>query len=173
MPLLGLVLGLVLGLASCAPKAPPAPSLPVRAGLVEVTGVRGRPPARQQLLLGLSTAAVTPCYEAALARDAGLYGEIVVRFSVDEHGAVPEALVHLSTLGDPAADVCVLDAVKALKFTDVESTSVLYPFVFTSDATPPVAARALKVKYGLLASEPEGDPSKPGEQSPPGVIYLW
>jgi hypothetical protein len=162
----------IFALLGCAPKLPPEPLPPKNAGLVEITGVAPRVPLRQQLLTTLATATVTPCYEAALARDPQSWGEIVIRFVVTA-GAVTDASVHLSTLGDDLAEACVVDAVRALVFTGVASTSVVYPFVFTSDATPPEVTRALKVKYKLLPPEPEGDPRDPRDESPPGVVYLW
>ena len=159
-------------LLGCAPKLPPAPPPSQGAGLVEVSGVAPKVPLRQQLLTALGGAGVAPCYEAALARDPQLWGEIVVRFVVTT-GAVTEAGVHLSTVADEQAEACVLDAVRALPFPGIASSTVVYPFVFTSDATPPEVARALKVKYKLLPPEPEGDPGDPREESPPGVVYLW
>ncbi len=161
---------------ACAPKQPPAAPAPTpTAGLVEVKGVGARPPVRERLLRTLATAAVAPCYEASLTRDPRAYGEVVVAFTVGPDGRVTEAGVHLSTLGDAAAEACAVDAVRALAFPGVTSDQlvVVYPFVFTSDATPPEVARALKVRYGLLPDELEGDPADPKAEVPPGVVYLW
>lgn len=167
---------LALLLVGCASKSGAVSSAsPPSAGLVEVKG-RGAPvPVREQLLRTLTGAPAAPCYEAALARDPYAYGEVVVAFTVDAAGQVVEAGVHLATLGDAAAEACVVAAVQALRFPAVtaDRLAVLYPFVFTSDATPPVVARALKVKYGLAPAEPEGDPTDPKAETPPGVVYLW
>lgn len=161
--------------ACASKKAPETPPPAPVAGLVEVSGVTARVPVREQLLRTLATATVAPCYEAALARDPRAYGEVVVEFTAGADGAVAEAGVHLSTLGDAAAETCVVDAVRALAFPGVtaDRLTVVYPFVFASDATPPEVARALKVRYGLLPAEPEGDPTNPKAETPSGVVYLW
>ena len=173
-----MLLVLLSALLGCAPKKPavavpaaPAPS----AGLVELRGVATKPPLRELLLRGLATADVTPCYAAALGRDPRAYGEIVVDFTVAASGAVEAASVHLSTLGDAEAEACVLRAVQALRFPGAtsECLEVMYPFVFTSDATPPEVARALKVRYGLVPAEPDDDPTDPKAPRTPGVVYLF
>lgn len=164
--------------AACAPKKPPvevAPPPAPAAGLVEVTGMAVKADPKDLLRRTLATAVVGPCYEAALSRDPRRYGEVVVRFTALADGKVEDAGVHLSTLGDDAAEACVLDAVRALVFPGVttDRLTVVYPFLFASDATPPEVARSLKVRYGLLASEPEGDPTNPKEATPAGMVYLW
>ena len=168
----------LLALAACAPKLPPeevAPPPAPAAGLVEVSGMAAKADPREALRQVLATAAVTPCYEGALQRDARRYGEVVVRLSVLADGRVDEASVHLSTLSDDTAEACVVDAVRALSFPGVTATrlTALYPFVFTSDATPREVARALKVRYGLLPADPGGDPTNPKDATPEGVVYLW
>jgi TonB family protein len=167
---------LVLG--ACAPKKPPvevAPPPAPAAGLVEVTGMAVKADPKDQLRRTLATAAVGPCYEAALTRDPRLYGEVVVRFTALADGKVEDAGVHLSTLGDDVADACVLDAVRALSFTGVttDRLTVVYPFLFASDATPPEVARSLKVRYKLLPTDPGGDPTNPKDETPAGMVYLW
>ena len=167
---------LLVASLGCAPKpVPVAPGPAPTAGLVEVTGMAARVPARELLLRTLATAVVAPCYEASLARDAGAYGEVVVAFTALADGTVEAASVHLSTLGDAEAEACVVRAVGALAFPGVtaERLSVLYPFVFTSDNTPPEAARALKARYKLLPPETEGDPTDPKAETPSGMVYLW
>ena len=142
-------------------------------GLVEVKGVAGKASLKQTLLQTLANAPVAACYEAALARDTGVYGEVVVRFTVTA-GVVTTAEPELATLGDPTAETCVIDAVRGLAFPGVgdPAITVVYPYLFTSDATPPEVARALKVRYKLLPAEPEEEPD-PKKESPPGLIYLW
>lgn len=163
---------MILALLGCVPKPVEPAAAPSRVGLVEVKGVAGKAPLRESLLRALATAAVTPCYEAALARDPGLYGEVVVRFTVDA-GRVSEVGTLLTTLGDATAEACVVEAVRAVPFPGMgtPAITVVYPYLFTSDATPPVVARALKARYGLLPPDPtEIDPKKP---APEGTIYLW
>jgi hypothetical protein len=142
---------------------------------VEVSGVAPRIPVREQLLRTLATAAVAPCYEAALGRDPRLYGELVVELSIQADGRVVDASARLSTLGDAEAEACTLGAVRALSFPGVTqgTLTVVYPFVFTSDATPPEVARALKQRYGLLPPESDERMVDPRDDAPPGVVYLW
>ncbi len=175
-PVATALLGVLL--AACAPKKPPEelppPPAPA-AGLVEVTGMAAKASPKELLRRTLATAVVGPCYEAALVRDPRLYGEVVVRFTALADGRVEEASVHLSTLGDAAAEACVLDAVRALSFPGVtpDRLTAVYPFVFASDATPPEVARSLKVRYGLLPPDPESDLTDPKAQTPTGMVYLW
>ncbi|MDP2315906.1 MAG: AgmX/PglI C-terminal domain-containing protein [Pseudomonadota bacterium] len=169
---------LCAALVACAPKVPPvevAPPPAPSAGLVEVTGMAAKAAPKELLRRVLATAAVGPCYEAALARDPRLYGEVVVRFTALADGRVEGVDVHLSTLGDAAAEACVLDAVRVLPFPGVttDRLTVVYPFLFTSDATPPEVARALKVRYGLVPTDPGGDSTNPKDETPEGMIYLW
>ncbi len=130
---------------------------------------------KQAILRVLATAPAAPCYEALLAQDPRAYGEVVVRFTVLADGSVPESEVLFATLSDAPAEACVAGVVKTLAFPGVTQApiSVVYPFLFTSDATPMEVARALKVRYGLLPPEPPGDPTNPREVTPPGVVYLW
>lgn len=164
--------------AACAPKKPPADALPPpapSAGLVEVTGMAGKADPKELLRRTLATAAVGPCYEAALTRDPRRYGEVVVRFTALADGKVDDVGVHLSTLGDDAAEACVVETVRALSFPGVttDRLTVVYPFLFASDATPPEIARSLKVRYGLLPSDPGGESMNPMDATPPGMVYLW
>jgi hypothetical protein len=168
----------LLLLGACVPKPPPVTDPlppPPSAGLVEVSGVAAKAAPRDTLLRTLATALVAPCYEGALTRDPHRYGEVVVRFTTVADGSVPEAEVFLSTLADDVAEACVVAAVRALAFPAVtaDRLTVIYPFLFTSDATPPEVARALKVRYGLMPADPPGDPTNPKESTPPGVVYLW
>ncbi|MDP2309309.1 MAG: AgmX/PglI C-terminal domain-containing protein [Pseudomonadota bacterium] len=169
---------LVLALVACAPKKPPADAAPPpapTAGLVEVTGMAAKADPKELLRRTLATALVGPCYEAALGRDPRRYGEVVVRFTALADGKVEDAGVHLSTLGDDVAEACVLDAVRVLSFPGVttDRVTVVYPFLFASDATPPEIARSLKVRYGLLPADPGGDGTNPKDETPPGMVYLW
>jgi hypothetical protein len=168
----------LLALVACAPKRPPEevapPPAPV-AGLVEVSGMAAKADPRDALRRTLATAAVGPCYEGALLRDPRRYGEVVVRLTVLADGHVEEPSVHLSTLSDDLAEACVVEAVLGLSFPGVtaDRLTVLYPFVFASDATPREVSRSLKVRYGLLPADPGGDPTNPKEATPEGVVYLW
>ncbi|MEC7240500.1 MAG: AgmX/PglI C-terminal domain-containing protein [Myxococcota bacterium] len=96
------------------------------------------------------------CYRPALERDPMRYGELVVGVSISPAGEVTEAQVVFSTISDADMVECVLSTTKGFSFP-THSREVIrasYPFLFTSDATPPEVVRALKVRHGLIPPDP-------------------
>lgn len=168
-------LALLALLGGCAKPAPPETPAPASVGVVEVRGNAPAVPERDAILRVLAAAPPTACYEAALARNGRAHGEVVVRFRLDAAGAVAEASPTYSTLGDEVAAACVADAVRALRFPPPSRPDlvVVYPFLFTSDTTPPEVARALKLRYGLVTEEIPGDPTDPKTPIPPGLVVTW
>jgi hypothetical protein len=91
------------------------------------------------------------CYEQGLAADPKLAGRVVVRFTIDPRGMVPEAVVASSDLPPQAelVQACIVTAVKGWRFpvppqsTDAE---VLYPFVLAP-------GRAVSSPSGIVAGE--------------------
>ena len=69
------------------------------------------------------------CYEKELANKPDLAGRVVTRFKVDETGAVTEANVTSSTLGDANVETCVLNQIRSWKFP-AKATTIIYPFRF-------------------------------------------
>lgn len=160
----------VMGVA-CAPK----PTPPAGAGFVEAH-VDAPPTAERAAVLAvLSGANAASCYDAALARNPNAYGEVVVRFSLDAAGVVTDSVPSLATLGDDEAARCVADLVRTLHFAPPSHAGlkVVYPFVFTSNATPPEAARALKLRYGLIVEDLDADLTDARKKPPAGVVISW
>jgi TonB family protein len=69
------------------------------------------------------------CYEKELAKKPDLAGRVTTRFSIDASGAVTEASVTDSTLGDANVEGCMLRQIKSWKFP-AKATTVTYPFRF-------------------------------------------
>ena len=103
-----------------------------------------------------SQAALVECYRPALERDPMRYGEVVVGVSINPSGEVTDSQVVFSTISDAEMVECVLSKTKDFSFP-THSREVIrasYPFLFTSDATPPEVVRALKVRHGLVPPDP-------------------
>lgn len=160
----------LFALGACRHEPPPPL---VRAGVVEVARGQGAGE-RDGILRVLNGAAPAPCYEAALGRDPRSFGELVVRFEIDAAGVPTSTRATFSTLEDADAERCVLDVVAGLRFPAPSrpGLSVAYPFLFTSDATPPEVTRALKLRYKLVA-EDMGPLDDPKAKAPPGVVLVW
>ena len=81
-------------------------------------------------------AAVRFCYNRLLARKPGSSGQVVVRLTVAADGAVSEANVVRSTLGDADLDACVLGQAREWRFAPAEEAKFTFdvPFVFTPPA---------------------------------------
>jgi hypothetical protein len=161
-----------IALAGCAPK-PAAPPSPV--GVVEVAHTPSNAE-RDGILRVLNAAAVAPCYSEALGRDPRAAGDLVVTFTIAADGAVSDVHTDFATLADDAARTCVEDVVRALRFAAPSRPDlrVTYPFLFTSDTTPPEVVRALKLRYGLVQEDfPVPDERDRGAKAPPGVVLVW
>lgn len=116
------------------------------------------------------------CYQAALARDPMAYGEVVVNVAVDASGRSRQASVALETVGDDALIACIEGLVRNVQFPAPTQPQVQgrYPFVFTSDRTPPEVVRTLQERYGLLPQEPVENPKKTVVPSlEPGTVETW
>lgn len=75
------------------------------------------------------------CYQRELQRDPGLAGELVVRFAIDRTGGVTEARVRASSLGNAAAEACIVREFGQLSFPKPRGTGsvvVSYPIVFSA-----------------------------------------
>jgi hypothetical protein len=75
---------------------------------------------------------IRACYDAALQRNPGLRGKIVVAFNIAPNGIVQSASVKESTLGDSAIGNCIVARVKSWIFPKPEAPVVTevsaYPF---------------------------------------------
>lgn len=73
------------------------------------------------------------CCDKAHAQNASLVGRVIFRLSIDNRGRVPLAEVLTSTLGSGDPELCMVEALRDLKFppssTGGEST-LTFPMVF-------------------------------------------
>lgn len=103
-----------------------------------------QPPALQgELDLPLVTAEVKrrlgplqECYERRLAASPSLSGTVVLHWTIDPNGDVPESCITSDTVGDAALATCVDALVRAGRFPAPRggSVPVSFPFVFTPRA---------------------------------------
>jgi TonB family protein len=169
------VIALVLAWG-CAARAPAPAAMPLpNVGVVTLDGVPAAMNERDAVRAALSAAPVSRCYEALLTRMPDAAGDVVVRFRIGAAGNVEGSAVQHATLGDDEAARCVADAVRTVQFRAPSRAglTVVYPFLFTSSATPPEVARALRVRYGLEPEVPSGDPLDPKAEPVPGTVTLW
>lgn len=75
---------------------------------------------------------IRACYDAALQRNPGLRGKVVVAFNIAPNGIVQSAVVKESTLGDSALGNCITSRVKSWVFPKPEAPVITevsaYPF---------------------------------------------
>lgn len=75
------------------------------------------------------------CYEKELAKDPNLYGKVAVFFRIGPVGSVIASQVAETTLGNSAAESCMVEQVKKWRFPAPEGGGVVevtYPFIFKS-----------------------------------------
>jgi TonB family protein len=84
---------------------------------------------------------VRDCYEEGLKDAPALQGRIDVRFELLETGALDAVHVARSTLGAPAVEACIVEALRRWRtpFRPPAPVSLEYPFVFRP--VPPAAPR--------------------------------
>jgi TonB family protein len=85
---------------------------------------------------------VRACYDAALAKNPGIAGDLVVDFTIDPHGDVKQAEVNWSQseIHIPELDSCAADAVRSLEFPASSrglESKVSYPFNFNPARSNP------------------------------------
>jgi hypothetical protein len=104
---------------------------PEPAGGFKVEGAIGR--AEAEAVLRGARAKVQACYDKARAQAPDLKGRVVFRLSVDGRGRVPLAEAVTSTLGGGDPELCMVEALRNLKFppsaTGAEST-LTFPMTF-------------------------------------------
>jgi hypothetical protein len=82
------------------------------------------------------------CYEAALERDSGIAGKLVMSFNIvgdDEVGGIVEAAdsTEDSTISDPELLYCMRESMLSMQFEPPKqggSVTVVYPFVLSPDS---------------------------------------
>lgn len=85
---------------------------------------------------------VRACYDAALAKNPGIAGDLVVDFTIDPHGEVKQAEVNWSQseIHIPELDSCAAEAVRSLKFPASSrglESKVSFPFNFNPPRQSP------------------------------------
>ncbi|NUQ76364.1 MAG: AgmX/PglI C-terminal domain-containing protein [Polyangiaceae bacterium] len=73
------------------------------------------------------------CYEAALANDPALAGQISVKFTIHQDGSVSGTQTDSSTIGDAVMVDCVLDHFAGIQYpaSNAGDASVIYPVMFS------------------------------------------
>jgi hypothetical protein len=148
------------------PAAAPAPTAGVVSVEVDPEAVARAGASREpvgveervlQVLDGARERAVS-CYTQALQANPYLYGEVLVRLVLDADGGVIEASSRMDTVSDLELVHCVERLVQGQHYPAPggEGLELRYPFLFSSDLTPPEVVRAMKAAHGLLDEEPEG-----------------
>ena len=113
------------GVASASSSsAPPlvAPPLPT-----------GPPPATMEAALAQARPRKMYCYEVARRRRPSLTGRVTIDFKIGDDGAVAEATIGNTTLGDPEMEQCLLDVIKSLKIARPTSKDAPREFSDSTD----------------------------------------
>jgi TonB family protein len=135
---------------NAAPEPTSAPEGPAASG--ETSTSPASPPkdtrgkAEIQQVMASNRDKVRACYEAALAANPGIKGDLVIDFSIDPQGAVKQAEVNWSQsdLHIPELDTCAVDVVRSLQFPASSrglESKVSYPFNFNPPRPGKPAAR--------------------------------
>lgn len=103
---------------------------------------------------------VRACYDAALAKDPGIAGDLVIDFTIDPRGVVKQAEVNWSQsdIHVPELDTCAADAVRALQFPASSrglESKVSYPFNFNPPRSNPPGQSSSRNE------SPRSGPSRP------------
>jgi TonB family protein len=78
------------------------------------------------------------CYESELNKNPSLAGKVAVAFTIDPTGAVADASVTESTLGNSTAESCMLSRIRRWKFPEPKGggvVAVTYPWLFSPAGT--------------------------------------
>ncbi|RMG20344.1 MAG: TonB family protein [Deltaproteobacteria bacterium] len=73
------------------------------------------------------------CYERELQKDPNLYGKVAVQWVIDGSGAVAQASIAQSTMGNANVENCILTRVRRWKFPQPKGggiVQVTYPWIF-------------------------------------------
>lgn len=78
------------------------------------------------------------CYESELNKNPSLAGKVAVAFTIDPTGAVSDASVTETTLGNSTAESCMLSRIRRWKFPEPKGggvVAVTYPWIFSAAGT--------------------------------------
>lgn len=124
---------------AATPAAPPAPtdipSEPASRPVIRSDAPMLGPPERSLIAAALQPhfAAVSACYQAALARRPTLTGRVKLRMALAAGGHIVDVTITETTLGDPETEACVVGVFVGQRFAGFEDASpfvVHYPFLF-------------------------------------------
>lgn len=90
--------------------------------------------------IGSHLSEIQPCYELAIDAVPGAAGKMLVRFLIVSDGSVRDAEVRANHPTLKAAEECVLNQVRAMRFTprsEEGELEILYPFYFTENGRLP------------------------------------
>jgi hypothetical protein len=178
----------LLLLLACSASPPQSPAANGDEGLIQIrTAPDGETAAVSAMsdkdrvfsVFRQSQAAMADCYVVALEQAPMLYGELVVGVTLNAAGEISNPEFVFTTIGDETMKACVLEKVAGLTFPALqrESVKASYPYLFTSDRTPPEVVRALKVRHGLMPPDPAGnseqDPDAPPQRGQNGWYETW
>lgn len=113
------------GLGEESPSGPYDSTAPIILGALDKSHIEG--------VIRRHMASLKQCYEAGLAEDPALAGQVVVKFVVAKDGSVSSAVTKSSTLGAPAVESCLNTAFMGFKFDSPKGGGIVivsYPFVF-------------------------------------------
>jgi hypothetical protein len=93
--------------------------------------------------------ALEACYRAAFAYAPGLWGRMILRFHLTEHGKLDEAFQVNRRFPDPRVSQCVEHAARKLSFPRPDGGEIRFvvPLRFSSDradTAPPASSDATK-----------------------------
>jgi TonB family protein len=128
--------------ASPAPRAAaPSGSAEAAPAAAETAPRDTRGKEQIQAVLAANRDKVRACYEAALKKNPGIHGDVVVAFVINPDGSVKSAEVNWSEseIHVPELDSCAVDVVRSLKFPPSSrglESKVNYPFNFNPPRQP-------------------------------------
>jgi len=125
--LVGGIVGVVVAARNAANQVPPSPSGSTPIATTSAPIDQGPAPSVEEALKRARPKKIV-CQNQALVRNPKLKGTITVEFHVSDGGTVFDAKVINSTLGDGAADQCILDVIRNIR---VVANAVDGGFVFT------------------------------------------
>ena len=74
------------------------------------------------------------CYQRELVKNPELKGKVTLNFTISKTGSVAKSSTHNTTLSNAAAEACMNQQMKTLKFPEPKGGGIVivkYPFVFS------------------------------------------
>lgn len=123
---------------SPAPASPPAPAPEPAASESSPKGVvAGGTIAPVEVKKALQTKRdeIKACYHSLLEKNKKASGKVVLRFTIDESGAVEETVIMNDTTLPTETAQCIADVVKTIRFAKPEGgkARITYPWEFTAE----------------------------------------